>query len=1062
MIVLLSDQLTTFSTSRTTAVARAAAIAASHAPLVAELQASRPRTVHSFETINAFATSLSQAEITSLSARAGVEAVVADRDIRMPRPNKGGGLAAAGRRSDTSTPQALCNTLEPEALQLTKTAFLDPSTPQAQQVLDGQGNRVTGRGVTVGIIADGLDTSVQGFVHTDGSPVFVDYQDFSGDPAGTPTAGGEMFGDASSIAAQDMPSGGALTYDISQFGGAAALPSPCDIRVRGMAPSASLVGLKVFSNLGYTTASSFVQAIDYAVVHDQVDIINESFASSPIGDRAQDPISLANAAATRAGVTITTATGDAGPSTIGSPGTDPNVITAGATTQMRVYAQTGLGVAGLATGWIDDNISAFSSSGFAQRRPRVADLVAPGDLGWALCSTNSGLYQDCGNLSGGPAAIQIFGGTSEAAPLAAGAAALVIQAYRSTHGGQSPSPATIKDILLSSAQDLGAPSDEQGAGRIDALAAVNAALSIQDPNGAPPPHGDGLLASPSAVALTAQPGDGLQTTIQLTNTGVSSLALSPVLQKLGPSVAGQTVTDQLDPTQTPPYITPTFQVPAGVDHLTVSIAFAPTQAGSPTVVVLGLIDPQGRDVASSSPQGSGSGYGEIEVVKPTAGAWTAVLYTALSGTAGSYTGPVQLTWSAENYVSLGSVSPAKLQLPPGGTGWVTASFQAPSQPGDLAAALRFKGAALSEIPVTLRTLIPVGPKGGVFGGTLTGGNARPGFAPTQTFAFDVPSGASDLALRVSVPAAGYGLAGSLVDPGGMLLDSAGNIDASGAAQPSLQLFRATPRPGRWTFVLQELQAGGNQTSVAFSGQVALDSAQVSASGLPDASHTQISAAHGATATVTVTNTGSLSKAYFADARLSSFVDLSLPQQPCSAASTLPGYCSAFAVPTEVAAMELQAQATVPITMDTGPFTGDPDLWAFPVGPNTVAAFLQVPEAPFGFWFMSPALIGPFGPAGAPQETVATTAIVAMQAFDPAVTASSGDFWADQVQGTATFQPLVLAPGASGTITLTIQPAVANVGQRVRGTLYIDTANASDPNASGDEVVALPYAYTIAP
>ena len=60
----------------------------------------------------------------------------------------------------------------------------------------------------------------------------MDYQDFSGDPAGTPTAGGEAFGDASSIAAQDMPNGAILTFDISQYVNPAhALPSPCNIRI---------------------------------------------------------------------------------------------------------------------------------------------------------------------------------------------------------------------------------------------------------------------------------------------------------------------------------------------------------------------------------------------------------------------------------------------------------------------------------------------------------------------------------------------------------------------------------------------------------------------------------------------------------------------------------------------------------------------------------------------------------------------------------------------------------------------------------------------------------------
>ena len=43
----------------------------------------------------------------------------------------------------------------------------------------------------------------------------------------------------------------------------------------------------------------------------------------------------------------------------------------------------------------------------------------------------------------------------------------------------------------------------------------------------------------------------------------------------------------------------------------------------------------------------------------------------------------------------------------------------------------------AEIPVTLRTLVPLSGSGGSFTGTLTGGNGRAGGSPTQTFAFDV-------------------------------------------------------------------------------------------------------------------------------------------------------------------------------------------------------------------------------------------------------------------------------------------------------------------------------------
>jgi hypothetical protein len=984
----------------------------------------------------------------------------------------------------------LCGTLEPEALQLTQTAFSTASTEQAQTVIDGNGQPVTGAGVKVAFIADGVDPNLPGFIRPDGSHVFIDYQDFSGDPAGTPTDGGEAFGDASSIAAQDTPNGKLLTFDISRFVNAAhPLPSPCLIHIRGMAPGASLVGLKVFSNLGYTTTSAFVQAIEYAVVHDDVDVINESFGGNVYPDTANDPTSLANAAAVKAGVTVTVSSGDAGSAgTLGSPSTDPNVISAGASTQFRLYAQTGYGAQPLAHGYVSDNISALSSGGFSQFSARTIDVVAPGDLGWALCSTNTTLFTDCTNNQSPPGAapVQAFGGTSESAPLTAGEAALVIQAYRSTHGGADPSPALVKRIIMSSATDLGAPASEQGAGLIDSLKAVRMALSVVDAKGRPKPQsaGHGLLADSTAFNIVDAPNARESTTIHLTNTGSTPRHFTAALQTLGQPVAGATLDVQLNPAHLPTFINPTgaprsylekkFSVPAGVDHLDAAIAWQVSLYSTATpIVYLALLDPSGRQTAYSLPQGLGSGYGQVDVVKPVAGTWTAVIWTRPSGT-GSYTGPVQFTWAAERFVDVGTVYPSSLDIAPGATQAITANFFMPMQPGDLAAALRFTPLsqgdpfALPEIPVSLRTLVPVGPTGGSFTGTLTGGNGR-GVANDQAFQFDVPRGVANLSLALQTADNGYLLEGLLIDPNGMQLSVEPNLDPAGDPQYGLQLFHFNPQPGRWTFILvQNFISSGNQTSLPFTAKIGFNTALITASGLPHDPNTKLSAKAGpVTATVSVINTGVATEAFFADARLKKQVTVTLPQQPCAAVATLPGTCGLFNVPTEVSSIQFVAQSTVPIQMDAynavGYYVGgtySPDLFAKPTGKDTVTASLTVPEVPYGAWIVAPALIGPYGPSGAPTEPVTTSASAQAQPWDPAVAADSGDIWADLVFGTNTYNPLVLASGEGGTITLTITPDAGEVGKTVTGYVYVDTFNAVV--GTGDEVVRIPYSYTIAP
>jgi hypothetical protein len=1095
VIVILRDQRPDLPAVRGAHGARAAALASAQGPIVSHMKSAGASRIHGFSLINAVAATVSDAEAEQLAAHPLVQAVVPDRVIALPKriEASAAGKSSSSNAASAANAAALCNTLEPEALQLMNVAFLDPSTPQAQRIVDGNGQFVTGKGVKVAWIADGIDPTLPGFTHTDGTPVFIDYQSFAGDPAGTPTGGGEAFGDASSIAAQDTPNGRVLTFDLSQIVNAAhPLPSPCNIRIRGVAPGASLVGLNVASSLHVTTNSFFLQAIEYAVLQDDVDVINESFGGNPFPDNDNDPIALADQAAVAAGVTVVVSTGDSGINgTLGTPSTDAAVISSGATTQYRSQAQTGSGTAPFAThGWISGNISAFSSGGFSMSGPRVPNTVAPGESGWALCSTNTALFTDCTNFANpaGPAPIELFGGTSESSPLTAGAAALVIQAYRSTHRGRSPSPALVKEILMSSATDLGAPPSEQGAGLINAYQAVKTALAVSDENGHPNVSGGGLLNSPTNVTINDYPRSSETVTVAITNTGKSSKTLSPALQALGAPIAGQTLTLHLDPAVDPTfpnatgsprsYITRTFTVPAGAQHLDAAIAwhspFTEFFAGNPLLAYLGLIDPTGRNAAYTVPQGPGSGYGHVDVVNPTPGTWTAIVWTRAPGLPASYTGPVQFSWAAQRYEKFGSVAPGKFTLAPGATKWVTARFSMPSQAGDQGVALRLGDGdgAQSEIPISLRTLIPMKHGSGSFSGTLVGGNGRLATGPTQTYAFDVPPGVDNMALNLQVSDPLYLLEGLLVAPNGMQLSVGMNVDATGSTAGAMQLSRADPMPGRWRFILLlDYFTSGNQTTLPFTAQIGFDTAQVSASGLPNNPGTKLSAsAAPVVVPVTITNNGGLAQAYFADARRRAFTTLQLRtffETPiCGPATQLPGACFGTYLPTQVRSAEFLAQSTVPITMDlsndVGFFvggTGAPDLLAKPIGDGIIAASISEPEVPWSLWVMFPSEVGPHGPGGAAPAPGGAAGIVNTKVFDSAVTSDAGDLWSDVTLGTNTFNPLILGPGETGTINVTITPSAALVGKTVSGTIYIDTFNGTVQ--TGDETVALPYSYTVA-
>jgi hypothetical protein len=278
----------------------------------------------------------------------------------------------------------------------------------------------------------------------------------------------------------------------------------------------------------------------------------------------------------------------------------------------------------------------------------------------------------------------------------------------------------------------------------------------------------------------------------------------------------------------------------------------------------------------------------------------------------------------------------------------------------------------------------------------------------------------------------------------------------------------------WRFMLMQLaNLSGNQTSIPFTARIGFDTAQVAALGLPNDSAVKLSAsAKPVTIAVKVTNTGAVTENYFVDARLDKRVATTLTSITCASTTTLPGACGNFNLPTQVSRAEFVAQSSAPITMDaynvsgysseygTLGITNSPDVYAKSIGKNTVAASLLEPEVPFGEWIVQPELVGPFGPSGAATVSLNTFTTVWMQPFDPATSADSGDIWADLTLGTSTYQPLTLLPGASGVIHVTIKPSAATVGGIVSGYLYIDTFN--DTVFTGDEVVRLPYRYTVVP
>src|SRR5262249_62123648 len=95
--------------------------------------------------------------------------------------------------------------------------------------------------------------------------------------------------------------------------------------------------------------------------------------------------------------------------------------------------------------------------------------------------------------------------------------------------------------------------------------------------------------------------------------------------------------------------------------------------------------------------------------------------------------------------------------------------------------------------------------------------------------------------------------------------------------------------------------------------------------------------------------------------------------------------------------------------------------------------------------------------GVPGVTVNVAALAVTNPFDTAVSPDSGDLWLESISPSAPLSPLTLAPGQSGTITLTISPTAPR-GTVVHGFVAVDAFNFA--SFGGDELVNLPYTYRV--
>ncbi len=268
-----------------------------------------------------------------------------------------------------------------------------------------------------------------------------------------------------------------------------------DGKYKGVAPGASLINVKVLDEYGSGSASTVMSGIEYAV-DKGVNIISMSIGASLWSADGSDPISITANAAVDAGVVVVVAAGNNGePFTVSSPGVAEKVITVGASTKK-------------------DLIAGYSSQGPTWDHRFKPDVVAPGgDMDIFLNPADSGIVSaraDGSLLDKNLPDYRVdkyylaLSGTSMATPHVSGLAALLLQAKPKL------TPDQVKQRLMNTGIDLGYSPIAQGAGRIDAVAALDTTIVV----------------SPFSLSYVGSPGTGRKETLKITNEGRKKITLS--------------------------------------------------------------------------------------------------------------------------------------------------------------------------------------------------------------------------------------------------------------------------------------------------------------------------------------------------------------------------------------------------------------------------------------------------------------------------------------------------------------------------------------------------------
>ncbi len=227
----------------------------------------------------------------------------------------------------------------------------------------------------------------------------------------------------------------------------------------GVAPRANLIAIKAADDEGRGTILDAIYGLQFAVDHKDefnIRVVNLSLSSTVAESYRTDPLDAAVESAYFHGILVVAAVGNRGTAadaTAYAPGNDPFALSVGAVDDQGT-ADRG-----------DDTIADWSSAGVTQDGYAKPEIAAPGAHMVSTLAKGSAFAEMCPSCVVDDDYIRL-GGTSMAAPVVSGVAALLFQQHADW------TPEQVKSTLIQTARDVSGGIDEVNAA---------AALRVEQP-----------------------------------------------------------------------------------------------------------------------------------------------------------------------------------------------------------------------------------------------------------------------------------------------------------------------------------------------------------------------------------------------------------------------------------------------------------------------------------------------------------------------------------------------------------------------------------------------------